>query len=87
MACSWNQVNANSAAWIKYLARASHTWGRVEVEWFDFPDWVKPRALRALKRQRIQPRYQAPITLEGIRKELSSSEPRVASPCPVRKVA
>jgi glycosyltransferase involved in cell wall biosynthesis len=87
MCCSWNQVNANPAAWIKYLARASHTWGRLEAEWFDVPDWAKPRALRALKRQRTQPRYQTPITLEGIRRELASSESRVASSCPVRKVA
>ena len=87
MCCSWNQVNANPAAWIKYLARASHNWGQVEAEWFDFPDWAKTRALRALKRQLTQPRYQIPITLEGIRRELSSSESRVASSCLVRKVA
>tara|TARA_B100000686_G_scaffold338408_1_gene410903 strand:- start:188 stop:1255 length:1068 start_codon:yes stop_codon:yes gene_type:complete len=87
MGCSWNQVNANPAAWIEYLSRASQSWGRVEAEWFDVPDWAKPRALRALKGQRAQPRYQTPITLEEIRSELSSSESRVASSCPVRKVA
>ncbi len=42
---------------IKYLVRTSYCWGRVEAQWNDLPQWLKPRQLRRLKQHRSQPRF------------------------------
>ena len=39
--------------WMKYLARINYTWGRVESQWGDFPQWLKPRAVCRLERARL----------------------------------
>jgi glycosyltransferase involved in cell wall biosynthesis len=38
--------------WMKYLARISYCWGRVESQWGVFPRWLKPAAVRRLEEAR-----------------------------------
>lgn len=42
--------------WMKCLTRISYCWGRVESQWGDLPDWLKPAPMRQLKQRRSQPR-------------------------------
>ena len=60
----WYAARSNPELWIKYLIRTSYNWGRVEVQWANFPDWCKPGPLRLLKLHREQPRYEKPVTVD-----------------------
>ena len=47
--------------WMKYLTRISYCWGRVESQWGDFPQWLKPAPVRRLEQCRKQPRFMMPM--------------------------
>lgn len=80
-------------SWLRFTMYSGINWGFAEIQWRDFPHWLKPGALRTLLQKKHQPRFAKslkPLIDEAYRRHgAKHSVPQFSDrrPAPLRRAA